>query len=308
MNKLIPIFLVMAIILTGCTAPALPQSTKYIDTGVDPNSWVLVPAGDFYYGIHSKVVSLDEDYEIMVTHVTNAQYAEYLNQALESGDLKLQDGEILGYYPGEPFDGYKHEELIGAGDYLHYPIQDPGTRLVMKDGKVTPLPGYENHPVALVTWFGANAYCNAMGARLPTEMEWEKAGRLPAAWMSEPIRGVTPSNETGQIFMPAGMYLKALWARVVRPRRWGTMTAPSVTVIRPLIMPVLMGWWIWRVISGNGRVMIMRKLMIATCGVAARRITAITCASGRVTALPRRIPASMLVSAVCGLRHHREWA
>ena len=61
MNKLIPIFLVMAIILTGCTTPALPQSTKYIDTGVDPNSWVLVPAGDFYYGIHSKVVSLDED-------------------------------------------------------------------------------------------------------------------------------------------------------------------------------------------------------------------------------------------------------
>ena len=34
-----------------------------------------------------------------------------------------------------------------------------------------------NRPVAGVTWFGARAYCEAVGRRLPSEAEWERAAR-----------------------------------------------------------------------------------------------------------------------------------
>ena len=165
------------ILLTACQPVIAEASPVNVETGVDPETWALIPAGPFLSGQFNEPVRLEHAYAIMVTDVTVEQYTRFLNQALTDGSVKIESEQVVGSYPGDPFHGFKHEEEIAAQDYVFVPLNDPASSFAY-DGKVfTPKPGLFNHPITNVSWFGARGYCRYYGYRLPSGLEWEKAAR-----------------------------------------------------------------------------------------------------------------------------------
>jgi formylglycine-generating enzyme required for sulfatase activity len=104
--------------------------------------------------------------------------------AVSVGDVNVDENEnttirfgVYGPYPGDPFDGYEHEDPIKAGDKLHLPLEGLGERIQFDGQTFSSIPETANHPATMITWFGAEAYCTFYGWRLPTELEWEKSAR-----------------------------------------------------------------------------------------------------------------------------------
>ena len=187
-RTLLLIIVLVSFFLISCGA-GTGENPPVIKAGVDPDKWVTVPAGDFFSGHHEHVTAVPYDYEIMVTDVTNKQYADFLNNAVKDGTIVLKEGSLLMNYHGDVFDGYKHEFEFPEGLYPMIPIGEPGVRIVLNGQTYSTSPEFADHPVTFVTWFGAYAYADYYGWRLPTEIEWEKAARgtdtRPFPWGEE---------------------------------------------------------------------------------------------------------------------------
>jgi len=273
----------------GQSSNEILQETEYIDTGVDENQWVWVPAGEFLKGQHEHETLIDYDYEIMITDVTNRQYAVYLNEAMEEGVIQIIENKVVGPYPGDPFDGHKHEFEIPAGNKIHIILDEPGLRIRFDGETFTVVPGFENHPVVMVTWFGAKAYVNFHGMRLPTENEWEKAARGADSraypWGDEIARNQANYYSSHHLFdklfdghtitTPVGFYNgKTLVFTMGR----------NTERIKQWTAEVLLVCMTWPATFGNGRVTIILTCITVTCAAAVRPITNTIFGSGLATA------------------------
>ncbi len=139
----------------------------------------LIPAGTFQMGSLSgyddespvHTVTLSQAFYMDIYEVTNARFAAFLNNAgnqTEGGDTWLE-------------------------------VTDDDVRIHQSDGSFQADEGYANRPVAEITWFGAQAYCNWRGGRLPSESEWEYAARGGLEGMDYPWGNETPVCTPGAV-------------------------------------------------------------------------------------------------------------
>jgi formylglycine-generating enzyme required for sulfatase activity len=139
---------------------------------------VLIPAGEFEMGDHhddgdsgeNPVHTVYVDSFFMSRfEITNQQYCDYLNSAISEGLIEVRSGTVYAAPGGT--NPYCDMHSIDADSQIDY---SGGVFSVwLKDGTTD----MSNHPMVEVSWYGAVAYCNYYGYRLPTEAEWEYAGR-----------------------------------------------------------------------------------------------------------------------------------
>jgi formylglycine-generating enzyme required for sulfatase activity len=159
---------------------AIALATLAAPAGAAADGLMLVPAGVFWMGrdggapdeapLHRVFV---RDFWIERHKVTNAEFAAFL--------------DATGLRP--------------PGAERRYDEDDADARIHLRQGRWTVDPGFGDHPVVEVSWFGARDYCRFKGRRLPTEAEWEKAVRAddlrPYPWGTTP-----PSAETAVFGAP----------------------------------------------------------------------------------------------------------
>ncbi len=134
---------------------------------------VLIPAGEFRMGDHFDEGDLDnfpphdvliDQFYMGICEVTNREYCEFLNSALSQGQIHVDDGVVYGFPNGDQYCNT-------------YPESSYPSQIDWNGREFTVLANKADHPMVMVTWYGAAAYAQFYDKRLPTEAHWEKAAR-----------------------------------------------------------------------------------------------------------------------------------
>jgi hypothetical protein len=108
--------------------------------------------------------------------VTNAQYCDFLNAALASGDIIVNGTEIEGANgsnDGEDYVGESYYKLDGSGWTGAGATNGGASRIHYNEGTFIVDSGFSDHPVTYVSWYGAMAFASYYGYYLPTEDQWQ---------------------------------------------------------------------------------------------------------------------------------------
>ncbi len=108
--------------------------------------------------------------EIGKYETTNAQYCEYLNAALAIGNITVSGSSVV--CTSGPYSGHNYYYLAGAGWTGDGATNGGAARINWTGSSFTVDSGFENHPVTCVSWYGATAFAEYYGCKLPTEWQW----------------------------------------------------------------------------------------------------------------------------------------
>ncbi len=160
-NTLPFISLSIAILLLGACSedgksPATNQPTPQ-QTSQAPEGMVLIPAGNFIMGSDNVDASgKSEEFGFNEPWFLNEHPQRKINlHAFYIDKYEATNGDYKKF-------------LEATGRYSKEEISE-----IIKKFKL----GNEKDPLRTVTWHDANSFCKAIGKRLPTEAEWEKAAR-----------------------------------------------------------------------------------------------------------------------------------